>query len=223
MGLPVIAIPIAALFVDIETAVVVIAFPNVLANAFLGVPANAHCVHETRDLPVLAVAGVIGAVAGTLLFVSVPETPLIIAVIVAIVGYVALFFAPSRPAHRTRTVEAARAGGRRRGRRVPGSDRHLRTDRRFVDPQLSAPTQRPHPLGHHAVHAHRVHAARRADRSTASSPAGCRRRCSPASRCSARSRSAPACATGCRCAGSTWRSSACSSVSAVALAIETFV
>ena len=91
MGLPVIAIPIAALFVDIDTAVVVIAFPNVLANAFLAFRERAH-VHETRDLPTLAVAGVIGAVAGTLLFVSVPETPLVIAVIVAIFGYVALFF-----------------------------------------------------------------------------------------------------------------------------------
>ena len=91
MGLPVIAIPIAALFVDIDTAVVVIAFPNVLANAYLAFRERAH-LHATRDLPTLAIAGIIGAVAGTLLFVSVPETPLIIAVIVAIFGYVALFF-----------------------------------------------------------------------------------------------------------------------------------
>ena len=92
MGLPVIAIPIAALFVDIETAVVVIAFPNVLINTILGVRER-HSWHETRDLPVLAVAGIIGAVAGTLLFVNIPETPLVIAVIVAIIGYVVLFFA----------------------------------------------------------------------------------------------------------------------------------
>jgi len=91
MGLPVIAIPIAALFVDIDTAVVVIAFPNVLANTYLAFRERAH-LHETRDLPMLAVTGIIGAVAGTLLFVSVPETPLVIAVIVAIFGYVALFF-----------------------------------------------------------------------------------------------------------------------------------
>ncbi len=91
MGLPVIAIPIAALFVDIDTAVVVIAFPNVLANTYLAFRERSH-IHETRDLPMLAVTGIIGAVAGTLLFVSVPETPLVIAVIVAIVGYVALFF-----------------------------------------------------------------------------------------------------------------------------------
>ena len=47
---------------------------------------------------------------------------------------------------------------------------------------------------------------------------GRRRRCSPASPCSPRSRSAPGCATGCRCAASTWRSSPCSRVSAIALA-----
>ncbi len=35
MGLPLIAIPIASLFVDVNDAIVVIAFPNVLANAYL--------------------------------------------------------------------------------------------------------------------------------------------------------------------------------------------
>jgi uncharacterized membrane protein YfcA len=92
MGLPVIAIPIAALFVDIETAIVVIAFPNVLANTVLA-GRERRSWPQTRDLPVLAVAGIIGAVAGTILFVSIPETPLIVAVIAAIVGYVVLFFA----------------------------------------------------------------------------------------------------------------------------------
>jgi uncharacterized membrane protein YfcA len=92
MGLPVIVIPIAALFVDIETAVVVIAFPNLLINTILGAKER-HSWHETRDLPMLAVAGVVGAVIGTLLFVNIPETPLVIAVIVSIIGYVVLFFA----------------------------------------------------------------------------------------------------------------------------------
>ena len=35
MGLPLIAIPIASLFVDVNDAIVVIALPNVLANAYL--------------------------------------------------------------------------------------------------------------------------------------------------------------------------------------------
>jgi uncharacterized membrane protein YfcA len=92
MGLPLIAIPIASLFVDVNDAIVVIAFPNVLANAVLA-GRERHSWAETRDLPTLAIAGVAGAVAGTLLLVNIPETPLIIAVIVSIVGYVVLFFA----------------------------------------------------------------------------------------------------------------------------------
>lgn len=92
MGLPLIAIPIASLFIDVETAIVVIAFPNVLANLVLALRER-DCYHETRDLPVLAVSGVVGAVFGTLLLVSVPETPLVLAVVVAIVGYIVVFFA----------------------------------------------------------------------------------------------------------------------------------
>ncbi|HSM65219.1 MAG TPA: TSUP family transporter, partial [Ilumatobacteraceae bacterium] len=38
-------------------------------------------------------SGIIGAVLGTLVRVSVPETPLVVAVIVAIVGYIVVFFA----------------------------------------------------------------------------------------------------------------------------------
>ncbi|HSP27437.1 MAG TPA: TSUP family transporter [Ilumatobacteraceae bacterium] len=92
MGLPLIAIPIASLFIDVDTAIVVIAFPNMLANAFLaGRESSSYA--ETRDLPTLAVAGVVGAVAGALLLVNIPERPLVIAIIAAIIGYVVLFFA----------------------------------------------------------------------------------------------------------------------------------
>ncbi|MEP1122356.1 MAG: sulfite exporter TauE/SafE family protein [Ilumatobacter sp.] len=92
MGLPIIAIPIAALFVDLDDAVVTLAFPNVLANAVLAYRERGHR-SETRDLPVLAAAGVIGAAIGAIAFVSLPETPLVVVLIVAIVGYVVTFFA----------------------------------------------------------------------------------------------------------------------------------
>lgn len=91
MGLPLIVIPIGSLFVDVETAVVVIALPNVLANATLAAR-ELDSRPATRDLPVLAVAGVIGAVAGTLLLVNVPDEPLVLALVAAILGYVVLFF-----------------------------------------------------------------------------------------------------------------------------------
>jgi uncharacterized protein len=92
MGLPLIAIPIASLFIDVNDAIVVIAFPNLLANAVLA-GRERRSWSGTRDLPTLALAGVVGAVAGTLLLVSAPEEPLVVAIIVAIVGYVMLFFA----------------------------------------------------------------------------------------------------------------------------------
>jgi uncharacterized membrane protein YfcA len=105
MGLPLIAIPIASLFVDVDDAIVVIAFPNVLANAFLAARERTSYT-ETRDLPTLAIAGVIGAVAGTLLLVNIPQTPLVVAVIVAILGYVVLFFA--HPEFRVGPIESKR-------------------------------------------------------------------------------------------------------------------
>lgn len=92
MGLPLIAIPIASLFVPVEDAIIVIAFPNVLANLALATRERTSY-RETRDLPVLASVGVVGAIAGTLLLVNIPETPIIVAVIIAIVGYIVLFFA----------------------------------------------------------------------------------------------------------------------------------
>ena len=92
MGLPIIAIPIAALFVDLDDAVVTIAFPNLLMNGVLAFRERSH-LSETRDLPTLAVAGVAGAVVGAIAFVSLPEEPLVILLIIAILGYVITFFA----------------------------------------------------------------------------------------------------------------------------------
>ena len=91
MGLPVIAIPIASLFVDLDDAVVTIALANVLANGVLAVRERSH-LPETRDLPTLAVAGVVGAVIGAFAFVNLPDEPLVVLLIVAIVGYVVNFF-----------------------------------------------------------------------------------------------------------------------------------
>ena len=105
MGLPLIVIPIASLFVAVNDTVVVIALPNVLANAVLA-GRERTATTRTRDLPVLAAVGVVGAVAGTLLLVNVSETPLVVAVVVAIVGYIVLFFA--HPEFRTTPAQSKR-------------------------------------------------------------------------------------------------------------------
>ena len=92
MGLPLVVIPIAALFTDVQSAVVVIALPNLLANVVLATRERSNFA-ETRDLPTLAGFSIAGAAIGALVFVSVPEEPLIIALVISIVGYIVLFFA----------------------------------------------------------------------------------------------------------------------------------
>jgi hypothetical protein len=47
---------------------------------------------DTRNLGALAISGVIGAVFGTLLFVNVPDEPIVVALIVAIAVYITMFF-----------------------------------------------------------------------------------------------------------------------------------
>jgi len=91
MGLPLIAIPIAALFVELDDAVVTIAFANLLANAVLAFRERSH-IADTRDLPVLAVTGAVGAIMGGVAFVTLPEDPLVILLIIAIAVYVITFF-----------------------------------------------------------------------------------------------------------------------------------
>jgi len=81
MGLPLIAVPVAALFVDLTDAIVVIAFPNVLANLILAAR-EWDSRSDTRDLPILAGCGVVGAVLGTVLLVL---------LVASIFGYIAIF------------------------------------------------------------------------------------------------------------------------------------
>ncbi|MGH8868673.1 MAG: sulfite exporter TauE/SafE family protein [Actinomycetes bacterium] len=64
-GLPQITIPVMAIFLGVEHAVVVMAIPGVVINAWLFWVHRAH-LRATRDLPVLLVAGVLGTVLGTL-------------------------------------------------------------------------------------------------------------------------------------------------------------
>ncbi|MEM8618464.1 MAG: sulfite exporter TauE/SafE family protein [Actinomycetota bacterium] len=91
MGLPIIAIPIAALFIDFDDAVVVLAIPSAFANVVLAGRERGH-VDETRDLWRLATFGIGGAVVGTIAFVSMPETPLVMALVFVIALYVIAFF-----------------------------------------------------------------------------------------------------------------------------------
>lgn len=83
MGYPVLAVPLIALVLGVEDAVVIVAAPNLAANTLL-------CLHartgrgEARDLPRILTFGVLGAAVGTFVLVRFPDEPLVIALVVTI-------------------------------------------------------------------------------------------------------------------------------------------
>ena len=87
LGFPLVAIPVISVFVSVEDAVSVIALPNVVMNFALCWGTRRHA-GETRDLPMLGVTGILGAVVGTLLLLRMPEQPLLVALALTVFGYV---------------------------------------------------------------------------------------------------------------------------------------
>ncbi|MDF1597661.1 MAG: sulfite exporter TauE/SafE family protein [Acidimicrobiia bacterium] len=90
MGLPLIAIPVMAAFLGVEHAVVVIAGPALLTNTWL-LWEHRRGAGSLRYLSVLIGTGIIGAVAGTLLLVSVEDRWLSLALAAVILGYAMIF------------------------------------------------------------------------------------------------------------------------------------
>lgn len=87
MGYPLLAVPLVALVLGIEEAVVIIAAPNALANFVLCWQARDGR-EESRDLVTLVATAFAGAFLGTFLLVSVPEQPLLIFLAVTIALFV---------------------------------------------------------------------------------------------------------------------------------------
>jgi uncharacterized membrane protein YfcA len=87
MGYPLIAIPILTLWIGVESAVAVIALPNVVANALLSFGVR-HEGAATRDLPVLLAASVLGAILGTFVLVGAPEKLLLLGLAASVFVFV---------------------------------------------------------------------------------------------------------------------------------------
>lgn len=87
LGYPLFVIPLAALATGVTDAVVVVAVPNLIANAWLCWRSR-EARHDARDLARILVPGVAGAVVGTLLLVGLPEDPLLVALAVTVLAYV---------------------------------------------------------------------------------------------------------------------------------------
>ena len=105
LGQPLFAVPLLAPVIGVETAVVVISLPNLLANVLL-VKQVHRSRSDTRDLPVLLTTSVAGTVLGTAALVSWPEEPLFI----VLVGLIAVFV---WSALRSNNLAIPEAAGRR--------------------------------------------------------------------------------------------------------------
>lgn len=90
LGYPVIAVPLIALVLGVEDAVVLVALPNLAANVYLCWESR-EARGETRDLGVIVSVGAVGAVVGTILLVSLPEEPLLIALAATVAVFVVQF------------------------------------------------------------------------------------------------------------------------------------
>jgi uncharacterized protein len=88
-GLPQVAIPVMAPFLGVEHAVVLMAIPGVVSNAWLVRTHRAEARH-TRDLPGLVGTSIIGAVIGTVALKSLNGRALSAALVVVIVAYIVI-------------------------------------------------------------------------------------------------------------------------------------
>lgn len=91
LGLPLVSIPAISYVAGIDDAVAVTALPNLVLNAALAWRVRSSW-GSTRDLPVLGGFGFLGAIAGTVLLVSLPEEPLIALLVAVVAAYVVVYF-----------------------------------------------------------------------------------------------------------------------------------
>jgi uncharacterized membrane protein YfcA len=91
MGLPLVAIPIMTMFMPTETAVAVVALPNLAQNLVMMYRFRQWRT-AVRRLPAFCVAGVVGALAGTYVLGVVGERVLQAALLIMVAGYLVSTF-----------------------------------------------------------------------------------------------------------------------------------
>lgn len=106
LGYPVIAVPLIAVVLGIEEAVVIVALPNLAANVYLNVESR-DARGETRDLDLLIGFGIVGAVVGTIALTELPEEPLLLALAAMVGVFVVVFLAHPELTFDPRTARRA--------------------------------------------------------------------------------------------------------------------
>ena len=88
-GTPLVAIPVMAIFLDVERAVMAMTIPSLASNGWLMWSLRSH-LRENRQLPVLLLTGIPGVVLGTLALKAADARTLSAVVAVLVLGYVLL-------------------------------------------------------------------------------------------------------------------------------------
>jgi uncharacterized membrane protein YfcA len=115
-GLPQVAIPVMAPFLGVEHAVVLMAIPGIVSNAWL-VRTHRNEATHTRDLPTLVGTCIVGAVIGTIALKSLDGRALSAALVVVIAAYIVIvlvhpgFHLPARLTRVTSPPVGLVAGG----------------------------------------------------------------------------------------------------------------
>ena len=89
MGLPMVSIPVIAIFLSVETAVVIMAAPTVITNLWM-LWEHRSAAEQTRELPVLLATGIVGTVAGTFILRAADPRLLAISLATLIFAYLGL-------------------------------------------------------------------------------------------------------------------------------------
>ncbi len=87
-GAPIVAVPVIALYFDVQTAIVTLILPNVLTNVLQGWRYRAHLKDRSFAIT-FAAAGVAGAALGTVLLANAPSRILLLMVSIVVLVYVA--------------------------------------------------------------------------------------------------------------------------------------
>jgi len=96
LGLPLTAVPVIAVFVGVEDAVVIMAAPTAVSNAML-VREHRHELRSAEHLPLFAVLGAVGAVVGAWSLPRIDERVLLLVLALLLASFLAWRFSSVSP------------------------------------------------------------------------------------------------------------------------------